>query len=185
MELTFASEDDRDIPQLSHVVRLEDLSLIRSTITIQSQRAVILAHVHIRKANTSTNRDLRTDDTVTTVKAGREHVHRTALAVRNTLAATEQLADDGTDAAAAHVCEAVAAVGGDEVVCLFDGVFDADCDGFLTGGEMAETSDFLFLVQAVGGHFHSSVDCLWSARGSSPQHQVSPTRVTHLTATMS
>lgn len=48
------------------------------------------------------------------------------------------------------------AVGGDEVVLLCDAVLDADGDGFLSCGEMAEASDLLFLVQAVGGHFHSS-----------------------------
>lgn len=48
-------------------------------------------------------------------------------------------------------------VGGDDGIFFGEGVFDASGDGFLAGGEMAETSDFLFLVESIGGHFHSSV----------------------------
>ena len=108
----------------------------------------------MREGKTSTDGDLGTDDTVTAVEALGEHVHGTALAVGNALAAAEELADDGRDGGAAHVGEAVAAVGRDEVVILRDRVLDADGDGLLPGRQMAEAPDLLLLVQPVGGHLH-------------------------------
>jgi len=50
----------------------------------------------------------------------------------------------------------VAAVCSDNVVLLGKGVFDADGDGFLTGGEMAEPADLLLFVKSVGSHFHTA-----------------------------
>lgn len=84
-------------------------------------------------------------------------MHGTTLAVGDTLTATEKLADDGADSAAAHVGEAVAAVGGDDVVSLLDRVLDTDGNGLLTNGQMAETTNLLLLVQSVGGHLHLPV----------------------------
>ena len=84
-------------------------------------------------------------------------MHRASLSVGNALASTEQLADDGFHLSAAHEREAVAAVSRDDVVFLGKRVLDADGDGFLACGEMAEAADLLLLVQSVGGHFHTAV----------------------------
>lgn len=155
-ELTLATEQHRQIPQLGHIERLKHLSLITRPIAIQTNSRVILAHILVREPNARTHRHLRTHNPVPTIEPRAEHVHAPALAVRNAIAPAEQLANDRLDRAAAHEREAMAAVGGDEVVLLCEGVLDADCDGFLAGGEMAEAADFLFFVQAVGGHFHAA-----------------------------
>jgi hypothetical protein len=60
-------------------------------------------------------------------------VHRTTLAISNTLSATQQFADDRLDGSTTHQSETVASVGGDDIVFLGERVFDADGDGFLTG----------------------------------------------------
>ena len=83
-------------------------------------------------------------------------MHGAAFSVGNALAATEQLADDGLDGSAAHEREAVASVCGDDVVFLGERVLDADGDGFLASGEMAEAADLLLFVKPVGGHFHAA-----------------------------
>merc|ERR1712072_505455 len=152
--VVLAAKDDRDVPELSQVERLEDLTLVGSTVSVESQGDVRLAQVHVGETNTSAGGDLSTDDTVTSVEASGEHVHGATLAVGDTPSPTEQLTNDGSHGTASHHGEAVASVGGDEVVRLLDGVLDAGGDGLLTRGQMAEPSDLLLLVQPVGGHLH-------------------------------
>lgn len=153
---TLASKDARKVPQLGHVESLKDLTLVGSTVTVQRQGDVLLVLVLLGKGNAGTDGDLGTDNTVTTVEAGGEHMHGTTLAVGNTLSSAEQLTNDGLDRGAAHHGETVAAVGGNDVVLLGDGVLDADGDGLLTGRQVAETADLLLLVQSVGGHLHAA-----------------------------
>jgi hypothetical protein len=153
---TLATEDDRQVPELCHVVCLENLTLVGSTVSVQSKGNVLLVLVLACECNTSTNGDLSTDDTVSTVESGGEHVHRATLSVRNTLSPAEQFTDDGLDGSSAHESEAVAAVGGDEMVLAVDGVLDSNGDSFLSGRQMAETPNLLLLVESVGGHFHAS-----------------------------
>ena len=153
---TFATEQDGQIPQLRHVERLKHLPLIACAISIQADRRVLVVVVLIRKRDARAHGNLGPDNAIPAVEALGEHVHGAALAVRDTLAPPQQLADDGLDGAAAHQREAVAAVGGDDVVFLGDGVLDAGGDGFLARREVAEAADLLFFVEAVGGHFHAS-----------------------------
>jgi hypothetical protein len=157
--VVLAAEDDGELPQTGHVVGLEDLTLVGGTVTVEGEGDLLLALVLLGKGDTSADGDLGTDDTVSAVEAGREHVHGTALSVGDTLPPAEQLADDALDGAAAHHGEAVAAVGGDEVVGALDGVLNTDGDGLLAGGQMAETADLLLLVQPVGGHLHAAAGC--------------------------
>jgi hypothetical protein len=99
---------------------------------------------------------LSANNAVATVEALGEHVHGATLAVGNTLTSTKQLANDGSNGTTAHQGEAVASVRGDDVVSFGDGVFDTDGDGLLPSRQVAETTDFLLLVQTVGSHFHLS-----------------------------
>ena len=84
-------------------------------------------------------------------------MHRSTLSVSDTLSPAEEFTDDGFDGCAAHQSEAVATVGGNEMVGALDSVLDTDGDGLLADGKMAETADLLLLVEPVGGHFHASV----------------------------
>ena len=59
----------------------------------------------------------------------------------------------------------MAAVGGDDVVFFGQSMFNAGGDGFLARGKVAEAADQLFFVEAVGGHFHASVEGLDSSLG--------------------
>jgi hypothetical protein len=156
MKHTLATEKNGKVPELSHVESLENLTLVGSTITVQNDTGSLLLVVLLGKSKTGTNGDLGTDDTVTTVEVGGEHVHGTTLSVGDTLAAAEQLSDDRADGTTTHQSETVASVGCDNLVVAADGVFDTGGDGFLADRQMAETSDLLLLVQTIGGHFHAS-----------------------------
>lgn len=146
IELTLAPEKGGQLPELGHVESLEDLTLVGGTITVQDDSSILPASVLVGESETSANGDLGTDDTVTAIETLGEHVHGATLSVRDTLTATEKLSNDGADSGAAHVGVAVASVGGDQIVGLLDGVLDTDGDGFLTSGEMAETTNLLLLV---------------------------------------
>ena len=152
--LTLTAEQGGELPELGHVESLEDLTLVASTVTVQDDAGLAVLVVLVGESETSTNGDLRTDDTVTAVEALGEHVHGTTLAVGNTLAATEKLTNDGANGATTHHGETVATVGSDNIVLLGDGVLDTNGDSLLTGGQMAETANLLLLVQPIGSHLH-------------------------------
>ena len=156
--LTLAAKQDRQVPQLSHIERLEDLALITGSVTVQGNSRILVPIVLMCESETGTDRNLRTNNAISTIKALGKHVHGSSFAVRNTLSSTKKLSNDGFDGSTAHEGKAVAAVGGDDVVFLSEGVLDPNGDGFLTGGEMAETADLLLLVKSVCSHFHTTVD---------------------------
>jgi hypothetical protein len=112
----------------------------------------------VRKRQAGTDGHLGTDNAVAAVKALFKHVHRTAAAVRDTALAAQQLANHLAHLAAAHVREAVAAVRRDDIVVARDGVLNADSNRLLARGQMAETANFLLLVQAVRSHLHLAHD---------------------------
>lgn len=152
---TLAAEDDRNVPELSHVEGLKDLSLVASTVTVKRKCHVVLTHVLVGESDSSADGNLCADDTITSVETSGEHVHRSTLAVCDTLSSSKQFTDDGPDCSSAHHGEAVAAVGGNDVVLLGDSMFDTDSDGLLSSRKMAETPNLLLLVESVRGHFHS------------------------------
>jgi hypothetical protein len=143
---TLTPKQNRQIPQLRHIERLKNLSLIARPITIQRNRRILIPIILMRKRQPGTNRDLRTHNPIPTIEALSKHMHGASLSVGNALTTAKQLADDGFHRGAAHEREAVAAVGGDDVVFLGERVLDADGDGFLAGGEMAEAADLLLFV---------------------------------------
>jgi hypothetical protein len=145
-KLTLATEKGRQLPELGHVESLKDLTLVAGTVTVQNDTSLLAASVLVCESQTGTDGDLGTDDTVSTVEALAEHVHGTTLSVGDTLAATEQLTNDGADGGTTHQGVTVASVGGNDIVLLVQGVLDTGCDGLLTSRQVAETSDLLLLV---------------------------------------
>lgn len=145
-KLTLAPEKGGQLPKLGHVESLKHLTLVGSTITIQDNSSLLATGILLGKSQPGTDRHLSADNAVAAIKALGEHVHRTALAVRNTLTATKKLANDGAHSAASHIGETVASVRGDDIVRLVDRMLDTDGDGLLTGGEVAETPNLLLLV---------------------------------------
>lgn len=155
--VVLTTKDHRDVPELGHVVGLEDLTLVGSSITVKRETGVGLAAVLHGERDSGTDGDLGTDNSVSSVEAIGEHVHGSALSVRDPVLAAEKLGDDALDGRTAEVGEAVAPVGGDDGVLLRDGMLNTSGNGLLPGGEMAETTDLLLLVEPVGGHLHPSV----------------------------
>ena len=148
----------------------------------------MIAEILMCESKTSTDGDLSTNDTISSIEFGSEHMHRSTLSMGNTMTTTEEFTDDGTDGTAAHESEAVTTVGGDEIVFFGEGVFDSDGESFLTGGEMAETADLLLFVESVCSHFHTtegflSVQFLFKAelcRQSSTERKIVPVCIKHL-----
>jgi hypothetical protein len=163
---TLTTEQNGEVPELGHVEGLEDLTLVGGTVTVENDGSVGLLVVLLGESETSADGDLGTDDAVSTVEVLGEHVHGATLAVRDTLAAAEELTNDGLDGTTAHHSETVATVSSNDLVHAGNGVLDSDSDGFLTSRQMAETPDLLLLVQTIGGHLHTSREPL--APKSSP-----------------
>ena len=155
-QLTLTAEENGQVPQLGHVEGLKNLTLVRGTITVEDDGGVRLLVVLLSEGQTGANGYLGTDDTVTTVEVLGEHVHRTTLAVRDTLTAAEKLTDDGLDGTTTHHGKTVTTVSGNNFVHASDGVLNSDSDSFLSDRQMAETPDLLLLVQTIGGHLHTS-----------------------------
>jgi hypothetical protein len=116
----------------------------------------MIAEILMCESETSTDGNLCTNDTISSIKLGGKHVHGSTLSMGNTMTTTEKFTDDGTDSTAAHESEAMTTVGGDEIVFFSEGVFDSDGESFLASGEMAETTDLLLLVESVCSHFHTT-----------------------------
>ncbi|EEQ38862.1 hypothetical protein CLUG_02988 [Clavispora lusitaniae ATCC 42720] len=156
--VVLTSKDTWQVPQLSHVVRFENLTLVGSTVTVQGESGTLVVSVLVGKGQTSAQWNSSTDNTVTTVEAWSKHVHGTTLTVRNTRSLTHQLTQDTLDRGTSHVGETVTSVGSDDSVGWGNGIFNTNSDGFSTHRQVTETSNFLGLVQSVGGHLHSSDD---------------------------
>ena len=70
-----SKDDIRKRTNTYHVIRFEDLTLVRRTVTVESEGSSLLLEVLLCERNTSTNGHLRADDTITTEEARREDVH--------------------------------------------------------------------------------------------------------------
>lgn len=53
-----ADESDRQIPELSHVVSLEDLALVGGAVTVKSKCNIIVTKILLGECNASADRDL-------------------------------------------------------------------------------------------------------------------------------
>jgi len=147
----------------------------------------MIAKILMRESETSTDGNLCTNDTISSIELGSKHVHGSTLSMGNTMTTTEEFTNDGTDGTAAHKSEAVTTVGGDDIIFFGEGVFDSDGESFLAGGEMAETADLLLFVESVCSHFHTT-EVFSSAQFLSRQNCAgiySRIYSTHRTATIS
>ena len=145
-KLTLAAEEGGQLPELGHVEGLEDLTLVASAVAVEDDGGVVTAGVLVSEGEASADGDLSTDNAVAAEETLGEHVHGAALAVGDTLAAAQQLADDRSHGSASHQSEAVAPVGSDNIVVLVDSMLNTDGDSFLPRGKVAETPNLLFLV---------------------------------------
>ena len=100
--LTFAAEDNGQIPELGHVESFKDLALVACPVTVQAQCGVIFVVVLVCKRNPSPHWDLSAHNTVSSVETFGEHVHRAAFAIGNTFSPAQQLANDALDRSASH-----------------------------------------------------------------------------------
>lgn len=152
---TFAAEEDGQIPEFSHVKGFKHLTLVAGSVTVQADRSGVLPSVLVCKSETGSNGDLGADYTVATIETFGEHVHGATFSIGNAVSASKELANYRLNGAAPHEGEAVTSIGCNNGVFFGDGVLNARCNGFLTGGEMAEASDLLLFIQSVCAHFHS------------------------------
>jgi len=119
--------------RLYHVERLKHLTLVTGTIAIQSKCAIFVTHILLGKSDTSANRDLSANYSISPEERRSEDVHGTTLAVRHATLATEKLAEDTGDGPTTHDGERMAAIAGNDFVVWFDAVFKTDRHGFLPG----------------------------------------------------
>jgi hypothetical protein len=92
------------------------LTLVAGSITVQRNSCVLVSIVLMCESKTSTNWNLSSNNTVSTVEALGEHVHRPSLAIGNTLSATKKFTYDGFHRSTTHESETVTSVGGNEIV---------------------------------------------------------------------
>src|SRR5690606_20809304 len=151
--------DGRQLPQLSHVEALVDLTLVRGAVAEIDEAGRVVAAVFAGEGQARAQRHLGADDAVTAIEAGRhvEHVHRAALAARRTADAARQLGHDliGVHAGGQHMT-VVAIAGDDLVVALFDALLNADGHGFLADIQVAEAPDQAHAVQLARALFEAS-----------------------------
>lgn len=149
--VVLADKDDGQLPQIGHVVGLEDLSLIGSTVTVQCQAHATVTLVLAGQSNTGTQRHLSAHNTVAAIEIGCIHVHGTALAARTTGLNASQLGQYTYWGYTHQICPAMDTVCRDNVVHITHGRLHADSAGLLTGVQMTETAYNLLLVQIAGG----------------------------------
>ena len=100
--LTFAAENYRQIPQLSHVERLKHLPLVRRSISVETDGDVVRAHVLLCEGQACTDRHLCANDTITTVEVLVVHVDRASFSTGNTFPPTENFAYDFSGCGSSH-----------------------------------------------------------------------------------
>jgi hypothetical protein len=145
-------EDDRQVPELGHVVGLGHLALVRGAVAEIGEGHAVVAEILVGEGEARADRHLRADDAVAAVEMlllG-EHVHGAALALGVAPLAARQLGHHapGVHAAGQHV--PVVAVGGDALVALARGGLQSHDDGLLPDIEVTEAADQAHAVKLAG-----------------------------------
>jgi hypothetical protein len=68
-----------------HVVGLEDLTLVGSSVSVQGESTRLLLEVLLGEGDTGADGDLGSDNTVSTEEGWSENVHRTSLSKRHSI----------------------------------------------------------------------------------------------------
>jgi len=96
--VVLANEDARQVPEFGHVERFEDLTLVASAITVESEGGnVIFSGVLLSESKTSSKRNLGTDDAVSSEEGRGEDVHGSTLSIGHAVLATKELGQDTLD----------------------------------------------------------------------------------------
>jgi len=96
--IVLANENTRQVPKLGYVECFKDLTLVAGAVTVESEGGNVgFAGVLLGEGETSSERNLGTDDTVSSEKGRGEDVHRSALPVGHAALATKELCQDTLD----------------------------------------------------------------------------------------
>ena len=152
--------DDGQVPDLGHVVSLVDLTLVGSSISHVGHGDGSSLGVLGGKGETSSDGDLGSDDTVSSVEVLGDvvHVHRTSLTLGGTGLTTSKLSKDflGSSSSAARNQEGVLTVGGDHVILGGQSGFKSSRDGLLSVVQVQESTDLLLLVHTIRSDLHTA-----------------------------
>ena len=66
--IVLANQNRRQIPKRRHIKRLEQLPLVRCSITVHGERHSLVLGVLLRKGQPATKRNLSSDDTVAAIE---------------------------------------------------------------------------------------------------------------------
>lgn len=155
--IVLADQNRRQIPKRGNIQGLEQLSLIRRTITVQRERHRPVLGVLLREGQATTQRHLSPDDAVTAVKPSLllVEVHRASLSFGAPGLSSHKLREDLEKGPAAAEERAVVAVSSDDAILLCDRGLHAHGHGFLAVVEVAEPADQLSLVERVRCNLHA------------------------------
>mmetsp|Transcript_11395 Transcript_11395/g.23821 ORF Transcript_11395/g.23821 Transcript_11395/m.23821 type:complete len:406 (+) Transcript_11395:273-1490(+) len=156
--VVLAHVNQGQVPQRSHVERLEQLALVGSAITVHGDGHVGLLVVLVGEGQTRTQGGLSTNNTVAPVEVRvlLVHVHRATNALRCSAITAHQLSHDLVHGATTAKVGAVVTVRGDDGVFLVKSSLHANADGLLAVIQVAETADELALVQDIGSDLHAA-----------------------------
>lgn len=88
-----ANQDHRQVPERSHVEGLKELALVRSPISIQSKCDSLILRVLLPEGNTTTKRNLGSNDTMAAIELSvlLVEMHRPTLTLGAPSAAAHEL----------------------------------------------------------------------------------------------
>src|SRR6185369_6356392 len=120
IEIVFANEQYRQLPELGPVEGLVERALVDRTISEEAGGDAVLSPVTRGKGQADRDRELAPDDGVTAheIQAGVEKVHGAAFAFADAGGLAEKLCHDPPGVGAAYDGLGMFAIGGEDVVIL-------------------------------------------------------------------
>src|SRR4030095_3748631 len=151
-KVVFTNEDDRQVIKSGQIQRFVEGALIDRSITEKAERDPIFAAVLDGESQSHRQRNVRCDNSVTSVHVMLlvEKMHRAAQAARAACFFPKKLRHTGVGACAASKRVSVIAVSGDDVVIVTDRSDSAGYHRFLPNVKMTKTADLLRLILLAG-----------------------------------